>query len=250
MTESTKPETKEKTLYVFIDESGNFDFSSNPKGTKSFVLTALVTFDPLPFREELIRLRYDILQEGVDHEYFHATEDRQLDRDRVFAIIEKLKESCEVHSVVARKNRVHPSLYRDGVEHNGKIVRGMKGSGLYELLCKNLLSYVFRGKVGKVGKIVVVLSALYTGEKKKIILHSIKKHIKANFPSVRFEIFTHASAADLNCQIADYCCWAIFVKIERQEKRPLAVLGNMLKSYFDIFKNGDTEYYQYEKPPK
>lgn len=40
----------EKTLYLFIDESGNFDFS--PKGTKYFVLTALATFDPLMKREE------------------------------------------------------------------------------------------------------------------------------------------------------------------------------------------------------
>ncbi|MFA4975445.1 MAG: DUF3800 domain-containing protein [Candidatus Paceibacterota bacterium] len=245
MNQNTEQKLNEKTLYLFIDESGNFDFS--PKGTKAFVLSGLVTFDPLPFREELIRLRYDILSQGIDLEYFHATEDRQVDRDMVFAVIERLKDTCEVHSVAARKNRVNPVLYCDSVDHNGKVVRGMKGFGLYEFLCKNLLTYVFNGKKGRVNKIIVVLSALYTGEKKKIIMHSIKKHIKENFPDVRFEIFMHASAADLNCQIADYCCWAVFVKIERDEKRPLAIIRNMVKSYFDIFKNGDVEYYQYGK---
>ena len=33
-----------KTLYVFIDESGNFDFS--PSGTKYFILTTLTTIVP------------------------------------------------------------------------------------------------------------------------------------------------------------------------------------------------------------
>jgi len=37
--------TSMSTLYIFLDESGNFDFS--PKGTKYFVLSAVSTLDPV-----------------------------------------------------------------------------------------------------------------------------------------------------------------------------------------------------------
>jgi len=33
-----------RTLFIFIDESGNFDFS--PKGTKYFILSAVSTLKP------------------------------------------------------------------------------------------------------------------------------------------------------------------------------------------------------------
>lgn len=60
MTEKYKQAVVEKTansetLYIFIDESGNFDFS--PGGTKYFVLTAFVTFNPVEERDTLLHLK-------------------------------------------------------------------------------------------------------------------------------------------------------------------------------------------------
>lgn len=74
-----------KTLYLFVDESGNFDFS--PKGTKFFVLSCLSTFYPVAEREKLLLLRYELLRDGFNQEYFHATEDRQEVRSKVFDIL-------------------------------------------------------------------------------------------------------------------------------------------------------------------
>lgn len=238
---------KSRTLYVFIDESGNFDFS--PKGTRTFVLSALATFDPSYRREELVGLRYELLAGGHDHEFFHATEDRQYVRDKVFDFLGSIKDKCEVHAVAARKNRAHPTLHGETYVKNGKTINLNNGMGLYQLLCKNLLGYVFRGKSGKVDKIVVVLSSLYNGDKKKTILKEIKSYLKLHFQNIPFEIFSHQSSADLNCQLADYCCWAIYVRIERKEKRPITALGSMMKTFFDIFKSGSVEYYQYKENP-
>jgi len=50
---------KNKTLYLFIDESGNFDFSSG--GTKYFILTALSTTNPYSVGSSLLELRYQLL---------------------------------------------------------------------------------------------------------------------------------------------------------------------------------------------
>ncbi len=234
---------QKKTLYLFIDESGNFDFS--PKGTKTFVLSAFATFDPVYRREELVRLRYELLADGYDHEHFHATEDAQHIRDKVFAFINSIRTSFEVHAVVARKNRTHPSLYIESYKKGGKEIVRNTGAKLYTLLCTNLLGYVFRGKEDKVNKIIVVTSSLFVGEEKKVMLRTIKRETKKKFPHVPFEIYMHKAIVDLNCQLADYCCWAIFVKKERKEERPFAVISDRVLSLFDIFKDGETEYYSH-----
>jgi len=48
-----------KTLYLFIDESGNFDFSLG--GTKYFILTSLSTTNPYSIASPLLYLRYNLL---------------------------------------------------------------------------------------------------------------------------------------------------------------------------------------------
>ncbi|MFA6272894.1 MAG: DUF3800 domain-containing protein [Candidatus Paceibacterota bacterium] len=234
-----------KVLYLFIDESGNFDFS--PKGTKYFTLTGFVTFDPVVKRGDLVRLRYHLLSEGIDQEYFHATEDQQEVRDQVYAILASLGASFEIHSIIARKNKAHPSLYKENYMKGNRLIERVTGIGLYQKLCECLLKYVFRGQGKKVSKIIVVLGSLFVGDKKKTILQTLKRFLKINFVGIPFEIYSHQSCADLNCQLADYCCWAISVRAERGEKRPYEIIKPRVKSVFDVFKNGKTEYYQYDE---
>lgn len=234
-----------KTLYLFIDESGNFDFS--PKGTKYFILSGLITADPISKRGELIKLRYKLLSEGIDQEYFHATEDLQAVRDQVYAFLASLGGSYEVRAVAARKNKTNPVLYRESYMKGSRLIERVTGIGLYRKLCECLLQYIFRGKSNRVGRIIVVLGSLFVGDKKKVLLQTLKHFLKNRFPGVPFEIFSHQTCADLNCQLADYCCWAISVRAERGEKRPYEVIRSQVKSVFDIFKNGDREYYQYDK---
>jgi len=235
--------TRQPTLYLFLDESGNFDFS--PKGTKFFILTGLATFDPVIKRGELIRLRYKLLSEGDDQEYFHATEDRQAVRDEVFSFLASLGDTYEIHAIAARKNRTHPSLYKEHYIKGGRLIERVTGIGLYKTLCECILGYIFRGNARHAGKIVVVVGSLFVGDKKKTLLQTLKHFLKNNFSGVPFEIYSHKSCADLNCQLADYCCWAISVYAERNEKRPYQVIRPQVKSVFDIFKSGETEYYQY-----
>ena len=234
-----------KTLYLFIDESGNFDFS--PKGTKYFALTGFITFDPVYKRENLLSLRYRLLKSGYDLEDFHATEDSQAVRDEVFSFLESLGNSFEVRSIIAQKNKVHPSLYKEiSIKKGGKIVTRNTGMGLYRQLCDTLLNYIFRGRDGSVEKIVVVLGSLYNGDKKKVLMKALKQNLKSYFPHIPFEIYIHQTCADLNCQLADYCCWAISVNYERDEERPFKSIESQVKSVFDIFKSGTHIHYKYD----
>jgi len=72
-------------LYIFLDESGNLDFSR--KGTTNYVLAAVTTIAPINNAKKMQQLKYDVLNENQDLEYFHASEDKQAIRDRVFSTI-------------------------------------------------------------------------------------------------------------------------------------------------------------------
>jgi len=114
----------------------------------------------------------------------------------------------------------------------------------YKLISQTLLQYIFNRyqNFNTVDEIVVVLGSLFTNKKRGYILKSLRQYLKLKFKKP-FYIYFHRACADINCQLADYCGWAVFVKIERNERRPSEVISKKLKSRFDIFARGDTEYY-------
>jgi len=234
-----------KTLFLFIDESGNFDFS--PKGTKYFVLSCLSTFFPINEREKFLELRYELLKNGINQEFFHATEDAQFVRDRVFSLIQAIKSEIEIHAVIAQKNKVNPTLYIETYKKKKKTIQRIVGALFYQWVCRTLLQYVFRrSDFTETKRIIVVLGAIFTHDKQSFILKTLKKYLKEKFTRP-FEIYFHQAKADINCQIADYCGWAIAVKWERNEKRSYVLIKDKIKSEYEIFKRGETVYYSYEK---
>ena len=62
-------------LYLFIDEAGDLNFSRT--GTKYFTLTAVTRTRPFEWENQVASLKYDLIEFGLDIEYFHASEDRQ-----------------------------------------------------------------------------------------------------------------------------------------------------------------------------
>ena len=118
----------------------------------------------------------------------------------------------------------------------------------YDKISQMLLQYIFRRHEGKdhIEKIVVVLGSLFTDKKRGYILKSLKRYLKNNFKKP-FYVYFHSTASDINCQIADYCGWAVFAMAERGEKRPWAEIKDKVKSCFSVFAKGTTEYYEYKK---
>ena len=252
-------EEEQKTLYIFIDESGNFDFT--PTGTKYFVLTAVNTLAPFKSRGELLRKVYELKYAGWNigqpDYFFHATEDKQEVRDWVFGAIKQLND-IEIDAIIAQKNKANPSLYieydsiavkpgKDGWrEAKVKTVRSEEQ--FYNKMSQMLLQYIFRRHEGKdeIEKIIVVLGSLFTETKREYVLKNLKRYLKNNFKKP-FYIYFHKVEADINCQIADYCGWAVYVHVERDETRPLGTIHEKVKSAFEVFERGTIEYYQHKK---
>ncbi len=95
-------------LYIFLDEAGNLDFSIN--GTKYFLLTSIAKERPFLAYMEMTELKYDLVEQGLDIEYFHASEDSPFIRKKVFDIIlDKLK-GMRIDSLIVEKRKTGPAL--------------------------------------------------------------------------------------------------------------------------------------------
>jgi len=99
---------RKRVLYIFLDEAGNFDFSKN--GSPYFILGSLTKERPFHAYQELTELKYDLIEQGTDMEYFHVSEDRQEIRNQVFKIISTRLQGCTVDATVVEKRKTGQSL--------------------------------------------------------------------------------------------------------------------------------------------
>lgn len=225
------------TLFIFIDESGNFDFS--PNGTKYFSLSAISTLDPLG-KEGLEKLKYDLIKNGNNIEYFHASEDKNTVKDKVYDFIKNI-ENIDIDSVIVQKNKTNPSLYI--VEKKDK--KG-KGHRLYSRVLQTLICYILYryNDSTDIEKVVIILSSIFNSKKRDLIKLTIKRYLKLNFSKPFFLDF-HSCKSDINTQIADYCGWAIYKKWTDGTTRYYDAIGNKIKNEFDMFRKGNFIYYEY-----
>lgn len=232
---------KDDVLFIFLDESGNFDFSS--AGSKFWSLTALCTVEPIIGREVLLALLYELAAAGRGQECFHATEDLQSVRDAVFNCINHFDEAFEIHSVIAEKRKTNPAVYAEQVLRSGEWVEQTNPDRLHQIVGKTLLQYIFRRRKFRHAKrIVVVLSSIFNKPRHRAIEKTLRVYL-TNRTSVPFFIYFHATKADLNCQIADYCGWAISKKWEKNDFRSYELIKHHIQSEFPIFEVGTTIYY-------
>lgn len=214
-------------LYIFLDESGNFDFS--PGGTSYFVLTALSTTDPEEMAPALYRLKHELILAGRDIEYFHATEDQQVVRDQVFDIL--AGGTYELDAIIVEKAKTHPPL-RDEAR-------------FYPMMCRYLLQYALRRYQWRgFESFVIFTDALNVKRKREAIQKGLKEGLRSVVGRGKaFRLLHHASKSHPYLQAVDYCNWAVYVKWERGELRPYQMIREKLRSEFEIFREGAMRYY-------
>lgn len=224
------------TLYIFIDESGNFDFS--PNGTKFFVLTVLTTPNPFEITSPLLSLHYDLLPNYAggrtmeEQGYFHASEDTQEVRDKVFSAISRLKEQViRVDSIIAQKNKAVPYFHK----HPERF---------YAMLGRASLKYTLKRVQHRSYKhFVVVFSSLFDKKKRGDLKQASKSFLKKKG---LISLYFHDSKTDLCTQAADYFSWAIYRKWESSDTRSYLNVQHLIKSEFPIFEKSDSQYYEYK----
>ncbi|QPD02816.1 MAG: hypothetical protein Nkreftii_000590 [Candidatus Nitrospira kreftii] len=218
-----------QTLYIFLDEGGNLDFSAS--GTKFFTVSTITKLRPFSIESDLLALKYDLLEEGLDLERFHASEDKQAVRDRVFSIIGKHLTQFRIDSLIVEKRKTQPQI-RDQEK-------------FYPAMLGYLLKYVFKQVMGENHKqIIVKTDQLPLNKKRKAFEKAIKTTLADMLPNhARYRVLHHESRSSISLQVADYCNWAIYKKWTTGDSRSYDLIKEGIKSEFDIFRTGKEYYY-------
>jgi len=228
-----KSEAPPRHLYIFLDEGGNLDFS--PKGTKVFTLTSVTMKRPFHMADPLDALKYDLIEFGLEIEYFHASTDKQSVRDRVYKIIQNYLHHIQVDTLIVEKRKTMPHLRTD--------------SQFYPRMLSYLLNYPIERpllgeyKIEEIDEVIIVTDTLPVERKRKAIRGAIKSKLKKIIPNTPFRIMHHSSKSSMELQIADYCNWAIYRKWEIGDTRSYDLIKTRIKSEFDIFSVGEKNYY-------
>jgi len=225
---SMLPSSPDRFLYIFLDEAGDFDFSAS--GSRYFVLACVTKERPFSDYDDLIALKYDLVEHGMNIEYFHAAEDRQAVRDSVFKIIQHSLNGIRIDAVVIEKSKAHPAL-REEAE-------------FYPRMMGYLLRYVLKQyPLNRYKEVIVFTDRIPVRGKRSAVEKLVKTTLSKMVPqTARYRLLHHDSKSNFQLQIADYCNWAIYRKWSRGDLRSYDLIKSAVKSEFDIFREGAASY--------
>ncbi|CAB4634522.1 unannotated protein [freshwater metagenome] len=187
-------------LFVFIDESGNFDFSE--KGTRHFVLSAHITQTPLECGAGLSALTYEFLSRGLIAEVpFHATSNTVGTRNRFIGELCATAHSCRVISMVVDKWRITEELRAPPA------LLAYLGARLVEELEK---TFRIRDEI-----VVLLFDTALTATRRAAVLRQLKGKLKSSART--FRVLFRPVKHDVNGQIADHYAWATFRASETKD---------------------------------
>lgn len=216
-------------LYIFLDEGGNLDFS--PSGTKYFTLSTVTKCRPFLLDHQLLILKYNLLEEGLELERFHATEDRQVVRNRVFDEIGNCLSSLRIDSLIVEKRKTHPDV--------------QKQERFYALMVGYLIRHVYERAEGeRYNQVIVTTDSLPVKKKAQAFEKAIRTTLSKMLPqTATYRVLHHDSKSSIALQVADYCNWAVYRKWTDGDVRSYDRIKEGIKSEFDIFRTGTTFYY-------
>lgn len=212
-------------LFAFLDESGHYQYTH--EHGNFLIFAAVITADPLLFTTEFAALKYELLAQGRCLSRFHACEDAQEVRNRVFAIL-KASPHYAVHSIIVRKNRVNPTLHKYGV---------------YSIAYRTLLKYLIWKR--KIDRLHMIVDTVPDKSQQVALKENLKKRAEEVLTSAQipFTIDHHDSSAHALLQAADYCAWAIYRKWHSKDMRSYEHIQQRIRNEFDIYAQGDQVYY-------
>jgi hypothetical protein len=222
-------------LYVFGDESGDLDFT--PKASRFFIVTT-ATMSDCAVGDELLRLRRQLAWAGVDsHADFHAAEEQQSVRDRVFEILGRY--DFRVDTTIFEKAKVQPHLRTPQAT-------------FYQFAWFYHLKYVARRIVSITKpdtRLLVAPATLAQRKAKQEAFSRAVRGVVAQVARVKETRTAFWSARTDPCLwAADYCSWAIQRKWQHtwqgaDDDRSYQLVKSKIRSEFDIFALSGKRYY-------
>lgn len=216
--------------FVFADEAGDFTFEKRQNVSRYFVL-ATVTMSDCDVGSALQLLRRELVWEGAElPDYFHACEDKQTIRDRVFATI--LKHKFKIQATILEKSKAQPQ------------VRASKAR-----FYKYPWFYHFRHGISKHvpedTKLLVTAASIGNRKEKLTFCNALHDVMGQTITKGDWAVDFRPAATDHCLQVADYCAWAIQRKWESggKDTRSFDLIKDRVSYEYDLWKNGTKHYY-------
>lgn len=214
-------------VHVYGDESGNFDFSDQEGASRYFILTTVVMGDH-GIEAELMDLRRQLAWEGESlANGFHATNDKQRVRDRVFAVLGR--HDFRVDSTILEKRKVNPQLRTTEARFYG-FVWYAHLTGLVPAL------------TSVSDELLVIAASIGTGAMRAALQLEVGLAEGCAAGPVVMQAIMWSAATNPMLQVADYCAWALHRKWERADTRSYDLIRNRIASEYDVFHNGTATY--------
>jgi hypothetical protein len=216
-------------LFIFADEAGCFNFSRKPGASKYYIVCTISCTACVDLAASLLDLRRQLVWEKAPlREYFHASEDKQVIRDRVFGVLQKLDFS--IQATIMEKSKALPRIrptnhrfYQYGwfyhFKHAApKIIRGITELHITTASVTNKSQARFSEAVNDVVQQVIGGGRTH----------------RTNFCR---------SIADPCLQAADYCTWAIQKKWEANNVRSYDLIKSRIIHEVDMWAHGTAHHY-------
>lgn len=212
-------------LFAFFDESGTYQYTR--QHANYLIYVAVITATPTLFCQEFSALKYELHAQGKCLERFHACEDEQVVRNKVYEILQS-STNYAIHSIIVRKNRVNPILHKYGV---------------YSIAYRTLLRYLAGSR--QIDRICIVVDTVPDRSQQVTLKATLRNRAEEalNPSGIPFTIDHHSSASHVLLQVADYSAWAIYRKWQNGDRRAYDCIAGRIRNEFDLFEQGNTDYY-------
>lgn len=218
--------------YIVVDESGHFDLGSRPGATR-YLAVGTVTVDGDDRRETLMqalsREKYALAKKGEDVKgHLHATEDRQVVRDRVYQVL--LEHDVRGDVTLLDKPTAQPHL-RETDETFNQYARYFH--------CNRIA-----WGLARVDELVVVASSLGTTRREATFRRGLEDVMDQKCPEdVARRLLWWRDESDHCLQAADYLLRAVTREKERGDGRSRQLVERQIDPVFEPFSSGTTLYY-------
>ncbi len=216
-------------VHIFADEAGCFRFDRSNRASRYFILSTIKS-NSTDLGNELLDLRRSMLRRNRPvGDKFHSSPDRQDIRDEVFNVIQR--HQFVLDSTILEKSKAQPQTRSDEATF-------YQYAWFYH--AKYLTPRVCFGD----NDVLVTAAALETKVGKAAFKNAFNNAIQAvKPPHARLVTDFPASNADPCLWAADYCCWAIQRKWELQDMRSYDLIGDKVRSEYDLWRRGNHHFY-------
>lgn len=218
-------------VFMFADEAGDLEFARKARSSRYFILTTVIMRD-CNIGDALVRLRRELAwAKQPIGDYFHASTDRQVVRDAVFAEI--CKHDFHIQATIMEKSKAQPHI-------RSTRPKFYKYGWYYHF--KHGTPTV----VKDVDEMMIVTASLGTNRERVSFENAVSDVLRQTIPRLKYTANFCPSASDPCLSVADYCAWAIQRKWEspqQRDARSYALIKDRITYEYDLWSHGTKHHY-------